>query len=86
MARVKLVEPEEADPKARAVFEDIVKTHTRGKVKGRIGNLYKVYANVPELFEVEWSRIKTMMKGLGLPPKLKEAICLSVAVVNICDV
>lgn len=86
MARVKLVEPEEADPKARVVFEDIVKTHTRGRVKGRIGNLYKAYANVPELFEVEWTRIKLLMKGLGLPPRLKEAICLSVAVVNDCEV
>jgi hypothetical protein len=45
MARIKIIEPEEANEQVKAVYKDM----ERVRGKGNIGMQYKAYANLPEV-------------------------------------
>ena len=84
MATVKLWTDEEvsADPRVRAVFDDIRST----RKSDFVNNFWRALANQPALLERTWSSIKEVMIEPGaLDPLTKELIYITVSTINGCS-
>jgi AhpD family alkylhydroperoxidase len=82
MAKVKLVNYAEAKPRARAVFDDIMRTRDSDYVN----NIWRALAVHPPLLERFWSTMKeVMIKPSRLDPLTKELIYLAVSITNNCE-
>jgi AhpD family alkylhydroperoxidase len=84
MATVKLWTDEEvsADPRVKAVFEDIRSTRRSDFVN----NFWRALANQPALLERTWSSIKAVMIEPGeLDPLTKELIYIAASTINSCS-
>ncbi|MGI9434166.1 MAG: carboxymuconolactone decarboxylase family protein [Geminicoccaceae bacterium] len=72
----------EADPRVKAVFDDIRKT--RGS--DFINNLWHYLAFDPSLLEEVWYDVKKVMaEPSGLDPMVKEMIYMAVSIANSCS-
>ena len=72
----------EADPRVRAVFDDI--RATRGS--DFINNVWRWLAFDPALLESTWADVKAVMATpSALDPKTKEMVYAAVSIVNACD-
>jgi AhpD family alkylhydroperoxidase len=84
MATAKLWTDEEvaADPRVKAVFDDIRAT----RKSDFVNNFWRALANQPALLERTWSSIKRVMIEPGaLDPLTKELIYIAVSTVNSCS-
>ena len=84
MATVKLWTDEEvaANPRIRAVFEDIRST----RKSNFVNNFWRALANQPTLLERTWSSIKAVMIEPGaLDPLTKELIYIAASTINGCS-
>jgi len=82
MASIKMISGEEATGKTKEIYEDIKVTLGIDFVP----NMYKVMASKPDYLAVNWSRIKTVMKGSGkLDGLTKEIIAVAVSSAMGCD-
>ncbi|MGI9416662.1 MAG: carboxymuconolactone decarboxylase family protein [Geminicoccaceae bacterium] len=72
----------EADPRVKAVFDDIRKT--RGS--DFINNLWPYLAFDPALLEEVWAEVKAVMATPGeIDPLTKEMIYMAVSIANACS-
>jgi len=84
MATAKLWTDEEvaADPRVRAVFDDIRAT----RKSDFVNNFWRALANQPALLERTWSSIKDVMINPGaLDPLTRELIYIAVSTANGCS-
>jgi AhpD family alkylhydroperoxidase len=82
MSTVKPPENPEADPRVKAVFDDI--RETRGS--DFINNVWRYLAFDPALLEEVWRDVRDLMaKETLLDPKVKEMIYVAVSIANNCD-
>ncbi|WP_263352188.1 carboxymuconolactone decarboxylase family protein [Acidicapsa acidisoli] len=84
MSTVKLWTEEEvaADPRVKAVFEDIRAT----RKSDFVNNFWRALANQPALLERTWSSIKEVMVQPGaLDPLTKELIYITASTINGCS-
>lgn len=84
MATVKLWTDEEAaaDPRVRAVFEDIRAT----RKSDFVNNFWRALANQPVLLERTWASVKDVMIKPGvLDPLTKELVYIAVSATNSCS-
>jgi predicted AlkP superfamily phosphohydrolase/phosphomutase len=81
MARINLVQVDEAEGVVKKVFDEMEKI--RGKNK--VSNLFKAYAKHPQLLRANWTRMKVIMGGGCLTKKMKETIAVNLAVINKCN-
>jgi AhpD family alkylhydroperoxidase len=84
MATVKLWTDAEvaADPRIKAVFEDIRAT----RKSDFVNNFWRALANQPALLERTWSGIKDVMIAPGtLDPLTRELIYIAVSTANSCS-
>ncbi|MSQ60472.1 MAG: carboxymuconolactone decarboxylase family protein [Betaproteobacteria bacterium] len=82
MAQVKLVNDEDASPRARKVFEDIRATRKTDYVN----NIWRALAVHPPMLERFWGWMKeVMVKESRLDPMTKEFIYLAVSITNNCE-
>jgi len=84
MATVKLWTDEEvsADPRIRAVFDDIRAT----RKSDFVNNFWRALANQPAVLERTWTSIKAIMVEPGeLDPLTKELIYIAVSTTNSCS-
>lgn len=84
MATVKLWTDEEvaADPRVKAVFDDIRST----RKSDFVNNFWRALANQPALLERTWSSIKEVMIEPGaLDPLTKELIYIAASTMNGCS-
>jgi AhpD family alkylhydroperoxidase len=82
MAQVKLVNYDEASPRVRAVFDDIMKTRNTDY----INNIWRALATNPPVLERFWDQMKKIMiEPSRLDPLTKELIYLAVSINNNCD-
>lgn len=81
MATVKLVEYQEADPKAKAVFDDLKEI----RQTDFINNFWKAMANQPSNMHRIWEQIKEVMQPGALDALTKELIYIAVSVANNCE-
>jgi AhpD family alkylhydroperoxidase len=82
MATVKQSLNPEADPRVRAVFQDIRVTRKTDFVN----NLWRTLAFDPELLENTWSEVKRLMATPTLlDPLTKEMIYVAVSIANSCS-
>jgi AhpD family alkylhydroperoxidase len=82
MAQVKLVGYEDASPRVRAVFDDIMKTRNTEY----INNIWRALAANPPMLERFWGQMKeVMVKPSRLDPLTKELIWLAVSITNNCE-
>jgi AhpD family alkylhydroperoxidase len=80
MALVPLLTDEQADPQARAVFDDI--RATRGTEY--INNIWRALANDPAQLASVWSEVKRVMAPGALDPLTKELVYIAVSAANNC--
>ena len=84
MATVKLWTDEEvtADPRVKAVFDDIRAT----RKSDFVNNFWRALANQPALLERTWASVKQVMIEPGtLDPLTKELIYIAVSTANSCS-
>lgn len=79
MSRLKLVPVEGASGKTAEVFQDI--QHSFAMVP----NLFKAYAQRPEILESNWNKVKAVMFAGQLPRQLKEMVAVAVSKANGCQ-
>jgi AhpD family alkylhydroperoxidase len=72
---------DEADPRVRAVFDDIRRTRNSDFVN----NFWRAIAFDPALLEKTWADVKALMaQPTVLDPKVKEMIYIAVSAANAC--
>ncbi len=76
-----LIEPENAAPEVRAVYDDIKET----RQTDRVNNFWKVLANHPPTLTRTWESVKEVMAPGALDPLTKELIYVAVSVTNGCE-
>ncbi len=82
MSTITPPENPEADPRVKAVFDDI--RATRGT--DYVNNLWRYLAYDPALLEQTWQDIKAIMATpSSLPPMVKEMLYMAVSVANSCS-
>jgi AhpD family alkylhydroperoxidase len=81
MSFVDPIDPENASPAVRAVFDDIKAT----RKTDRINNFWKVLANDPPTLKRIWNAVKEVMAPGALDPLTKELIYIAVSVTNNCE-
>lgn len=81
MARVKLIEIEEAEGLVKEIYDDV----QRVRGKGKVSSLLKGYAISPNILKANWERMSTIMGKGNLSKKLKESIALCLSIVNECS-
>jgi alkylhydroperoxidase family enzyme len=81
MPTIKLVDEATADPRVRAVFDDIKAT----KKIDRVPNFWRALAAHPDNLERVWSHLKSVMKPGKLDLLTKEMLALAVSITNSCD-
>jgi AhpD family alkylhydroperoxidase len=75
-----LLTDDEADPRARAVFDDIRRT----RQSDHVNNIWRALANDPLLLETTWAQVKQVMAPGALDPLTKELIYIAISAVNNC--
>lgn len=75
-----LLTDDQADPRARAVFDDIRRT----RQSDHVNNIWRALANDPPLLESTWSQVKQVMAPGALDPLTKELIYIAISAVNNC--
>jgi len=81
MALVKPVEPADASPEVRTVYDDIMQTRKTDWVN----NFWKYQAHHPPTLERIWEAVKAVMAPGALDPLVKEMIYVAVSVTNNCE-
>ena len=76
-----LIEPENAAPEVRAVYDDIKET----RQTDRVNNFWKALANHPPTLTRTWESVKEVMAPGALDPLTKELIYVAVSVTNGCE-
>jgi AhpD family alkylhydroperoxidase len=80
MPTVKLFEDNVADPRVRAVFDDIKAV----KKIDRVPAFWRALAAHPEHLELCWTRARAIMRPGKLDMRTKEIIALAVSITNSC--
>lgn len=80
MPTVILVDEVRAEPRVKAIFEDIKAT----KKIDHVPNIWRALANHPEHLELCWTRLKAIMAPGKLDSLTKEIIAVAVSVTNSC--
>lgn len=81
MTTIKRPEDPEADPRVKAVFDDIRAT----RKSGFINNFWVYLAFDPALLEETWAGVKAVMaQPSALDPLTKELIYIAVSITNSC--
>ena len=81
MTLVPLLTDNQADAKARAVFDDI--RATRGT--DYINNIWRALANDPAQLQATWSEVKRVMAPGTLDALTKELVYVAVSAANNCS-
>ena len=78
MPRIRPVDPPEAGPETKAVFDAFYAQ------RGNIPNMFRTLALVPEIMITAAAHMKAVFNSGTLPVKLKELITVRVSQVNAC--
>ncbi len=78
---MKLIDPENAAPEVRAVYDDIKET----RQTDRVNNFWQALANHPPTLTRTWESVKEVMAPGALDPLTKELIYVAVSVTNGCE-
>ena len=82
MSTIKPAEDPEADPRVRAVFDDIRTT----RKSDFVNNMWRYLAFDPALLERTWAEVKAVMATPStLDPLVKEMLYIAVSVTNGCS-
>lgn len=81
MPTVRLIEPADASPEVKAVYDDIMAS--RGV--DWINDFWKALANDPATLRRTWSSLREVMAPGTLDPLTKELIFIAVSVTNGCN-
>ena len=79
MHRIMLTDPKAATGVVSEIFGEITKTF------GMVPNLFRAYANHPDLFKANWEKHKAIMVRGELSRKTKESIALAISDANGCQ-
>jgi AhpD family alkylhydroperoxidase len=80
-ALMQLIEPGDATPEVRAVYDDLMQT----RKTDRVNNFWKALANHPPTLARTWESVKQVMAPGALDPLTKELVYVAVSVTNGCE-
>lgn len=75
MARINLVEPAQASPEVKQIYDQ--------QLKGQVGNVHKAMAHRPDIFKNFLAFYSSV--GRHLERRLYELVYIRVSMVNKCD-
>jgi len=78
---MQLIDPGDAAPEVRAVFDDIKQT----RQTDRVNNFWLALASHPATLERTWESVKQVMAPGALDPLTKELVYVAVSVTNGCE-
>lgn len=78
---MQLIEPGDATPEVRAVYDDVMQT----RKTDRVNNFWKALANHPPTLARTWESVKQVMAPGALDPLTKELVYVAVSVTNGCE-
>lgn len=78
MARITMIEKEDADAKVKEIYADIERHF------GVVPNLFKAFAPKPEVLKANWEKTKGLMLAGKLERRLKEMVAVTVSAANNC--
>ncbi len=78
---MQLIEPGDATPEVRAVYDDLMQT----RKTDRVNNFWKALANHPPTLARTWESVKQVMAPGALDPLTKELVYVAVSVTNGCE-
>ena len=81
MGVVGLVEYEDAGPRVRAVYDDILATRNTD----RVNNFWKALANDPAALKRTWTSLREVMGPGALDPLVKEMLYVAISATNNCE-
>ena len=80
MSKPRPIEPADASPEVRAVYDDLCRTRNVPAPN----NFWKYIANDPATLRRTWEDLKAVMAPGALDPLVKEMVYLAVSVTNGC--
>jgi AhpD family alkylhydroperoxidase len=80
MSTFGLIEYQDASPRVKAVYDDIMAT----RKTDYINNFWKAIAHDPDLLKRTWEGLKAIMAPGALDPLTKELLYIAVSVTNNC--
>ncbi len=78
MSRNELTDPQQATRRVAEIFYEIQRTF------GTVPNLFRAYANHPDLLRINWEKQKAIMTRGELSRKTKQSIALAASVATDC--
>ena len=79
MSRLKRLNTSDLTGPARDLFERV------GRERGKVPNMYRVYAQRPEILTTFVAHIEAITHGGTVPVKTKELVATLVSRINSCD-
>lgn len=76
MARLKALEPGEADPSLRPLFDDFIKE------RGAVPNMFRTLANAPDLLKAFFPFFRAVLAEGEVPTRVKEVLAVRVSHLN----
>ena len=79
MARMRPLDPDEAGPEARAVFDRFLEQ------RGNIPNMFRTMARRPEIMLTAEAHMRAVFTTGTVPERLKEMLAVRVSQINDCN-
>ena len=79
MARMRPLDPDEAGPEARAVFDRF------SEQRGNIPNMFRTMARRPEIMLTAEAHMRAVFTTGTVPERLKEMLAVRVSQINDCN-
>lgn len=79
MARMRPLDPDEAGPEARAVFDRFLEQ------RGNIPNMFRTMARRPEIMLTAAAHMRAVFSTGTVPERLKEMLAVRVSQINDCN-
>ena len=76
MARVKALEPQEADGSCRELFDDFIRE------RGAVPNMFRTLAHAPEMLKTVFAHFRSVMANGAVETRVKEMIAVRVSHLN----
>jgi uncharacterized peroxidase-related enzyme len=79
MARVRAIDPAEADPSLKALFDDFLRE------RGAVPNMFRTLAHDPELLKTWFAMFRATLREAAVSTRVKEMIVVRVSRINSCS-
>ena len=76
MARVKAIEPKDADPSLKGIFDDFIRE------RGAVPNMFRTLAHAPQVLQTAFAHFRAVLAEGEVNTRVKEMIAVRVSHLN----